>query len=352
MDLTKNIFLIGRRSANEDQLTEMLAWLCEVTPEVRATIFELAGIPAPDPEAIAVRTQQRIPDGRLDGLLENDETTLILESKLPSTYQDDQLEKYCRWLAEHRPDKQRVLLTLTKIEDPWPPTATQLAADLQIEAAARRWEDMYGQLSRLAEDQHLDDISTHLITTFTAMLAAEGLIPIAPIQPDEFAAWAASATIIDRFHAYFDAAKPTFAAALDGTPSSNRMGRGPGYAWQGYQTSYGWFVYAGIWASSEKWPARPGSGGNSEPVFGAALIQPSEKRLAAGGTLAPGGWTGGPVTALYGHAGIWRPLDTVLIGSTVEQQLQCVASACAEIKSWAQEAYFAHVQSAGSTAAP
>jgi hypothetical protein len=120
MGLTKNIFRIGRRPDDEDQLTEMLAWLCEMVPEVRAAIFKLAGAPVSDSDTITVRTQHPIPGGCLDALLETDGTALILESKLLSPYRPDQLEKYCRWLTANRPDKRRCLLTLTKVEDPWP----------------------------------------------------------------------------------------------------------------------------------------------------------------------------------------------------------------------------------------
>lgn len=212
---------------------------------------------------------------------------------------------------------------------------------------------MYGQLSGLAEDQyHLDDRSTHLITSFAAMLAAEGLIPIAPIQPDEFASWSASAKVIDRFHAYFDAAKPTMAQALDARASGSRQGlKSPVYTYQGFETDYGWFIYAGIWAGSERWPARVENGGTSESVFGAVLLEPPDKRVPIESALTPEGWTGGVAPALSGHSGIWRPLDSALTGTSLKQQFGGIAFACAEIKAWAQNAYFAHVQSHGADTA-
>lgn len=37
-----NVFSIGRRADDEDQLTEMLAWLAATVPGVRAALMNLA----------------------------------------------------------------------------------------------------------------------------------------------------------------------------------------------------------------------------------------------------------------------------------------------------------------------
>ena len=82
MTTEHNIFVIGRLADDEDQLTEMLAWLLSVVPETAKALSALA-IPDLDIAGGApkVTTQYVIPNGRLDAILELEDSVVVIESK-------------------------------------------------------------------------------------------------------------------------------------------------------------------------------------------------------------------------------------------------------------------------------
>lgn len=147
-----NLFRIGRKAGDEDQLTEMLVWLAEAVPEVAAALLRLAF----DDRRIEVgevqlTTQHGIATGRLDALLTSSEVALIIESKLGSTYSDDQIGRYLAWLqAEFRDRPLRGLLTLTAQEASWPTGDVSFAASHEIVGSARRW----GRFARAPRPAH------------------------------------------------------------------------------------------------------------------------------------------------------------------------------------------------------
>ena len=109
-----NIFSISREARNEDQLTEMLAWLANAVPAVRRALLELAFGESLDELEVEITTQHGIAKGRLDAFLSSESVALVVESKLGSGYGDGQLRKYLTWLDTELADRQfRGLLTLT-----------------------------------------------------------------------------------------------------------------------------------------------------------------------------------------------------------------------------------------------
>ena len=97
-----NLFSVGRRHGDEDQLTSMLVWLASAVPAVRGALVELGLGVRLHPRAIEVTTQYSIPGGRLDALARGPDFRLGVESKLGSDYADGQVAKYLRWLAGGR----------------------------------------------------------------------------------------------------------------------------------------------------------------------------------------------------------------------------------------------------------
>lgn len=125
-----NLFRIGRKAGDEDQLTEMLVWLAEAVPEVAAALLRLAfGDRRVEVRKVQLTTQHGIATGRLDALLTSSDIALVIESKLGSTYGDDQIGRYLAWLqAEFRDRPLRGLMTLTAREASWPARDVSFAA--------------------------------------------------------------------------------------------------------------------------------------------------------------------------------------------------------------------------------
>jgi hypothetical protein len=89
----KNIFLIGRRSHehDEDQLTEMLAFLWQEERRTLERWLESLGLPT-EVGTAEVETQFRLPSGkRPDIVIRSTEGTTLVESKLGSGFGETQV---------------------------------------------------------------------------------------------------------------------------------------------------------------------------------------------------------------------------------------------------------------------
>src|SRR3954469_4515518 len=150
MSRSVNLFSLGRRAGDEDQLTSMLAWLMAAVPDVGGALLRLAyGARAPS-GAVDVRTQCPVPCGYLDALLSGEGFRLVIESKLGSKYGHDQLTKYLRWLSDTKASSELAgLLTLTAKPAPWPEADVRYAEDKGLVASARQWEDLHAGLMPL-----------------------------------------------------------------------------------------------------------------------------------------------------------------------------------------------------------
>jgi hypothetical protein len=74
-----NIFSISREPRNEDQLTEMLAWLANAVPAVRRALLKLAFAESLDEREVEITTQHGIAKGRLDAFLSSESVALVVE---------------------------------------------------------------------------------------------------------------------------------------------------------------------------------------------------------------------------------------------------------------------------------
>jgi hypothetical protein len=177
-----NIFSIARRGSHddEDQLTELMAWLLHEEPDVAAGLVEGFGFEA-KPTSIA--TQVKVLGGRLDLELTTTGTARVaIESKLGSATDFAQCEKYIDHLAA-QDEPVRTLLLLTKLREPWPDGIQELAADRNVHLVARRWWDVTSLL-------RTTQIS--LAHDFATMLEDEGLVVPGPLQDAD---WTGSAEI-------------------------------------------------------------------------------------------------------------------------------------------------------------
>jgi hypothetical protein len=229
-----NIFSIGRRREDEDQLTEMLAWLAGAVPAVRDALIELAFGESLDGADVEITTQHGIAQGRLDAFLSSPSLALVIESKLGSDYGGNQLEKYLRWLdGEFAERPYRGLVTLTARAAEWPLADKAFAAERGIIAEARLWEELHevlaplrmgerdlgdrnvsdGDLDEVDLDKH--DLHGQLVGEFLEMLTDEGLVPMQPLTEDELGtAWSDSWRLIERYQAFFQASKDAIGQEL------------------------------------------------------------------------------------------------------------------------------------------
>ena len=109
----KNIFLIGRRGheRDEDQLTEMLAFLWQERPEILSEWLASLRLPLAV-EQFEVETQFTIPSGkRPDILIRSNDSTTLVESKLGSRFGETQVLDYLEFLGAEVGSRALILLT-------------------------------------------------------------------------------------------------------------------------------------------------------------------------------------------------------------------------------------------------
>src|SRR6266480_5386231 len=136
-----NIFSIARRGSadDEDQLTELLAYLLQEEPSLAQVLLADLGLKAP---RCSIATQRRVEDGRLDLELDSSgHVHVVFESKLGSSTDYEQCAKYIEHLASSEVAA-RALVLLTKLDEHWPPGIEKLAAKRQVQLERRRWWDM------------------------------------------------------------------------------------------------------------------------------------------------------------------------------------------------------------------
>lgn len=332
-----NIFSIGRRSGDEDQLTEMLAWLASAMPSVLATIVELALGEQREVGETRVTTQFSIAGtGRLDALLEGPDHVIIVESKLGSDYGEDQLARYLTWFAKKpNPATTRALLTLTAREAPWPAEARDLATAHGIRPASRRWEELHRVLEPLAAVGP-GDAAGRLVRDFLDMLADEGLVPTPPLTAEEMSgAWASAWAVVRRYREFFHTCKEDIGVALDAMPVANSYSDRGDWFWQDYKTEDGTRIVFGLFHTDENEPVSPKEG---KPIVWAGVLAdhrpdwPEHRQNLA--AHSPQGWRRG--NDWWGRTVVWRPLATLVTADDLDGQRRDLAAAAQDIAQWVE----------------
>jgi hypothetical protein len=337
----QSIFLLGRDVGNEDQLTEMLVWLCDAVPAAAAVVLRLAldDVDAELP-VLELSTQYGIAHGRLDALIRTAGSTVIVESKLGSSYGEGQLRKYIDWLAaEHGDRPHRALMTLTEHSAPWPADDLAHATSLKVRATARRWEDLYVALAETTDttSADFDELAARLVQEFLDMLTEEGLIPVKPLADDELTdLWSRSYLVIDRFHNYFRACKDAIAGALDAMPHSNRSSAQMPYIYQDFAMSSGELIGVGLNCSDGHLKLPPAAYRDAPYVWLTieAFDWPDwDAAIARLEAQPPDGWN---VSAdrWFKRPQIWRYLDEVVGTGSFADQRARLATACGQGRAW------------------
>lgn len=174
----KNIFAIARyrSTGDEDQLTQLLAYLIQERPAIASTLLAKFGYDIP---TSSVNAERCVAGGRLDLEFEAPRARIVVESKLGAKLGADQCEKYIDHLAT-RPEPLliRSLVKLTKLHEPWPEGIEELAAKRNVELVARRWWDVTSLLRRTGIGLAID---------FAEMLEDEGIVVPGPLTEDDWA---------------------------------------------------------------------------------------------------------------------------------------------------------------------
>jgi hypothetical protein len=332
----QNIFLAGRLADDEDQLTEMLAWLVTVVPEAGRALCELAtGVTRLANGAPRVSTQYGISHGRLDALLELEDLVVVVESKLTAVYGPDQLRKYIDWLSK-RQDERRVLMTLTASRAPWPATDVRRAAKLGIGVAQKRWEQLSSALDATLDS--LSGLPERLVREFIEMLIEEGLIPMAPLNALELGhVWAESTERIWRYHSFFTACIDAIEETLGMTRQRGKSAQ-IDYIYQSFITQPAEVLYVGIDATDVGNPL-PAKAARNVPVLWLAVDAANwrdwnsagRKRLEA---HSLNGWRPNESRRWDYAPQVWRYLDEVIGQAPFDQQEARLAQACRVGAEW------------------
>lgn len=329
-----NLFAIGREKRKEDQLTEMLAWLIDAVPEVGAAIVALVFDDAPVDGDRQVTTQYGIAAGRLDALVVDSMSALVIESKIDSDFGDDQVSRYLRWLADHHERRERRgLMTLTAQPMSWKPDDIVLAHELKIVRAERRWEELHALLEQFTESSDGEQLAGRLVGEFLEMLGEEGLVPMKPLTTDEYTTWSQAWAAVRRFHDFFMSCREAIAVEIGATASSKSTNEG--YVWQDYVHPDGSKIVVGLSCSDDG--RVPRSSIRDTPILWLAVEakhwpdwSAAMDRLDAS---TPAGWRSWK--RWWGERPqIWRYLDDVIEDGTFEAQRQQLASACAVATTW------------------
>lgn len=169
MSVRKNLFTIGRKGheGDENQLTEMLAYLLQEEASLISTWVASLGLPIGDVDEWRVETQRAIPGGGfLDLVLHAPSQALVIvESKLGSNTDFSQISKYIAYAKSVRVSGPKSLIFTTQHPEPWPPGVEAEAGD-EVTLVLRRWQEL-GDFLAASEVQ--------LAADFAEMLTHEGL---------------------------------------------------------------------------------------------------------------------------------------------------------------------------------
>lgn len=203
----KNLFLLARKGneGRENQLTEMLAYLLQ---EERAVIHAFLAAAQPELPVVEaewqIETQRTIPAGFLDLVLVCPRALVIVESKLGSFTDYEQIAKYARY-ARSVPAEHRTIILVTREPEDYP-VGVELEAGGQVDLVNLRWWD----LAEAAKSH-----GQRLGNQFADMLEQEGIVKPPAFTDNDWATLNAGAALIRRVGKLLDEAKSQMLGASE-----------------------------------------------------------------------------------------------------------------------------------------
>jgi hypothetical protein len=311
------MFLIGRRPGDEDQLTEMLAFLWQEQPDLAETWLGSLGLTW-EPGLWEIETQFVLPSGkRPDIAITTSAGRTLIESKLGSGFGGTQISDYLDYL--HAVEGQRALILLTQRPESIPTDLEIQARESGVTLISTRWHEMAIGLADPGDESLAGD--------FLQLLIREGLVKPEPFVDDDWRAWNKGYKVLLRVDALLNELDPHI-RQLD--PSLKRRGS-PGLTkqwiyrvWRGDSFEVG----LGLGAAGGHTPDEPnifafvGNPASSREqavsAVGARVEKPNEWRYDAEADE----WYG----LLYDWPCIARDAADVLLGESFEDQVQAAAA--------------------------
>lgn len=163
--LDRNLFWIGRRRGDENQLTQLLAALLAHDETALPAVCDALGIPDAG-EEWTVELEVAHSHGRFDLVLRSPPDVIaVVESKVGADLSDGQVRRYLEFLAG-RGERNRSLTVLSPKAVELPAADRALAGAKCIHLGVRNWDRLASAL------QHAGGL---LARDFSEMLVAEGL---------------------------------------------------------------------------------------------------------------------------------------------------------------------------------
>jgi hypothetical protein len=246
--LRKNLFLIGRKGheGDENQLTEMLAYLFQEERGLIPAWLSSLGLPLEGVDGWDLETQRFVPGGFVDLVLfVQGEALVIVESKLGSTTSFDQIAKYVAYARSLPVSTVKAIVFTTQNPEPWPPGVEREAAD-EVTLVLRRWQALgdflAGTDSRLAHD-------------FVEMLQKEGLVTPEALTAGDWETWREGSRIGRRLRTLLDETAGELEGVAPGFRSSGAVTfANTGAVYRRFDFD-GLSLYVGFWPSRK--PRRP-----------------------------------------------------------------------------------------------
>jgi hypothetical protein len=240
----KNIFLIGRRGHedDEDQLTEMLAFLWQEDRQALDRWLEMLGLPV-DVGLSEIETQFVVPSGkRPDILIRSENSVTLVESKLRAGFGETQIPDYLEFLAEQ--EGQRALVLLTQRPEVVPSEYGNAARDSDVVLIPTRWHDVADCLG--------DPGEATLAGDFIQLLIREGLVKPRGFSSSDWETWNAGYNVGLRIDALLAELDPHIARVLQG--AKGRNGSSKFWTWRVWSTGA---VDVGLMFLAAEWMDRP-----------------------------------------------------------------------------------------------
>jgi hypothetical protein len=240
----KNIFLIGRRGheGDEDQLTEMLAFLWQEDSQALDRWLDSIGLPT-DLGTAEIETQFTIPSGkRPDILVRSDRSLTLVESKLASGFGGTQIRDYLDFLGVQI--GRRALILLTQRPEVVAAEYASAANDSGVALITTRWQEMAERLGDPGEETLAGD--------FIQLLIREGLVKPKGFSASDWETWNAGYNIGLRIEALLAELDPHIARILPnakGRSSSSKF-----WTWRVWSTGS---VDVGMAFLAAEWTDRP-----------------------------------------------------------------------------------------------
>lgn len=241
----KNIFLIGRRGheGDEDQLTEMLAFLWQEDRPTLVSWLGSLGLPVDVGGDLQVETQFTIPTGkRPDIVIRSEESVTLVESKLRSGFGDTQIPDYLEFLGAQA--GRRALILLTQRPEVVPSEFLDAAKRFGVVLVPTRWQTMADCMAEPGEESLAGD--------FIQLLIREGLVKPNALSVSDWETWNAGYNVALRIEALLAELDPHVAQMIPGAKS--RSGSSKFWTWRLWSTGS---VDVGLAFLSAEWTDRP-----------------------------------------------------------------------------------------------